>query len=62
MNTEGWGKDDDLLGDKEIRDLCILKNAGLSCGSVDDLIDEWQDLVNFSTTYLDTTTLGHKSV
>ena len=39
LHTEGWGKDDDLLGDEEIRDLynhfqVPLQNAGLSCGSV----------------------------
>ena len=67
LNSEGWDRDDETLGDEEIRDLykhfeIPLKNAGVTCTTVDDLIEEWHNLIEYTTTYLNPSTLSHKRV
>ena len=67
LNSEGWDRHDETLGDEEIRDLykhfeIPLKNAGVNCTTVDDLIEEWHNLIEYTTTYLNPSTLSHKRV
>ena len=57
-NTEGWesNNDEDNFADHDIRVLLnqfvlLLKNAGLTC-SVDELLEEWHTLVDYTTNYL----------
>ena len=67
LNSEGWDRDDETLGDEEIRDLykhfeIPLKNAGVNCTTVHDLIEEWHNLIEYTITYLNPSTLSHKRV
>ena len=67
LNSEGWDRDDETLGDEEIRDLykhfeIPLKNTGVDCTTVDDLIEEWHNLIEYTNTYLNPSTLSHKRV
>ena len=67
LDSKGWDRDDETLGDEEIHDLykhfeTPLKNAGVNCTTVDDVIEEWHNLIEYTTTYLNRSTLSHKRV
>ena len=59
INTESWEKTDGEFGENEIHMLfgqfeIPLRNAGLSC-MLNELIKEWQPLLDYATSYLNPT-------
>ena len=65
LNTEGWesNNDEDEFADNDIRVLfnqfeLPLKNTGLTC-SLDELLEEWQTLVDYATNYLNHSGLSY---
>ena len=65
LNTEGWesNNDEDDFADNDIQLLLdqfelSLKNAGLTC-SVDESLEEWRTLVDYTTNYLNHSGLSY---
>ena len=63
LNTEGWesNNDEDDFADNDILVFFIqlpLKNADLTC-SIDELLEEWHTLVDYTTNYLNHSGLSY---